>query len=197
MNSTPALAKLAVYGVRANWRAGSSPIGGSTISSTRPEGWTRVLSYRNARRSPLPADPSVASETMTCQSGPRLARSRLRATGLRRDSWTATTSNRGITSARQAMACQSRLGESLGPASHLAVRSPRARMVQVPTRRLDSVLAGMTAARAARSRPRSSVTAAGGCSVMAPCKQTGGGKQTGAPGPVPQSLGRGYSCRPR
>ena len=57
--------------------------------------------------------------------------------------------------------CQSRFGESLGPASHLAVRSPRARMFQVPTRRFVSVLAGMTAASAARSRSKSSVAAAG------------------------------------
>lgn len=42
MNSAPAREKLTVYGVRANWRCGSSPSGVSTISPTRPEGWTRV-----------------------------------------------------------------------------------------------------------------------------------------------------------
>lgn len=63
MNSVPAREKLAVYGVRANWRCGSSPVGGSTISPTRTEGWTHMLSYSKASRSPLPAVPSATSET--------------------------------------------------------------------------------------------------------------------------------------
>jgi hypothetical protein len=83
-----------------------------------------VLSQRKARRSPFPAAPSVAPEMINLQSGPRLARSRLSAAGLRRDSWTATTSNWEMTAARQAIACQSRFGESFAPASHLAVDPP-------------------------------------------------------------------------
>lgn len=113
----------------------------------------------------------MTSETITCHRGPRVASRCLRALGLRRDSWTATTSNREITAARQATACQSRLGESLGPATHFPVRSPSARMFHVPIRRFESVLAGMAASSAARNRSRSSVTAAGR-SLMPPAKQT-------------------------
>jgi hypothetical protein len=66
----------------------------------------------------------------------------LSAAGLRRHSGTATTSNREMTAARQAIACQSRFGESFCPASHLAVRSPSARMLHAPTKRFVSVSGG-------------------------------------------------------
>jgi hypothetical protein len=71
----------------------------------------------------------------------------------------------------QLIACQSRFGESFGPASHLAARSPRARTFQVPIRRLVSPLAGMAWSSAALSRSRSSITAAGGCTFMTQCRQ--------------------------
>ncbi|HSN37947.1 MAG TPA: hypothetical protein VLT34_16495 [Arthrobacter sp.] len=43
MNSTPARVKLAVYGVRADWRYGSSPIGRYDLTD-RAGGLDRVLS---------------------------------------------------------------------------------------------------------------------------------------------------------
>jgi hypothetical protein len=55
----------------------------------------------------------------------------------------------------QVMACQSRLGESRGPATHLSVRSPNALTVHVATRRFDSIREGMVASSAAPSLVRS------------------------------------------
>jgi hypothetical protein len=70
------------------------------------------------------------------------------------------------------------LGRVLGPAAHLAIRSPRARMFQVPTRRLVAARAGMAAAKAVRSRSRSSVTAGGTAqSCLQVINPAAGGKQ--------------------
>ena len=79
----------------------------------------------------------------------------------------ATTSKRETMSAMQRKSKRSRLGESSWPERHFSVTRPKARRLQVATRRLRSrCLGGIVPFSAAMSRPKTSARSCGSGSVI-------------------------------